>query len=94
MDLLRTHGNGYKIYKVGMYLYIKEPEYAYQYMCIVTPVEYMTGDKVFVFEKNNYITLSKTEPLEASPLDKVYLTDVYHSDSHCFITSVNPLRPT
>jgi len=92
MDLLLTYGNGYKIYKVGMYLYIKEPEYASQYMCILTPVEYKTGDKVFVFEKNNYISLSKTEPPEASLFDKVYLTDVYHSDSHCFTIPVNPLR--
>jgi hypothetical protein len=91
MDLLLTHGNGYKIYKVGMYLYIKEPEYASQYMCILTPVEYKTGDKVFVFEKNNYISLSKTEPPEASLFD-TYLTVVCHSDSHCFTIPVNPLR--
>ena len=67
MDLLHTHGNGYKIYKIGMYLYTKEPKYASQYMCILTSVEYKTGDKVFVFvfEKNNCTTLSKTEPLES-----------------------------
>jgi hypothetical protein len=95
MDLLRTQGNGYKIYKVGMYLYTKEPEYASQYMCILTSVKYNTGDKVLVFEKNNCITVSKIEPTEASPFDKVYLTDVCHSDdSHCLTTPVNPLRST
>jgi hypothetical protein len=95
MDLLRTNRNSYKIYKVGMYLYIKEPVYASQYMCILTLVKYKTGDNVFVLEKNNYITVSKIEPLEASQFDKVYLTNVYNSDnSHCFTPLVNPSSPT
>jgi hypothetical protein len=43
-----------------MYLYINDPEYSSQYMCILTPVKYNAGDKVFMLEKNNYITVSKT----------------------------------
>lgn len=80
MDLLRMHKNNFKIYKVGLYLYLKVPEYASQYMCILTPVEYKVGDKVFVMEKNNFITVSSLEPPEASQFDKVYSTVVCNSD--------------
>lgn len=91
MELLRTHSDSYKIYKVGTYLYIEEPEYASQYTCILTPVKYKTGDKVFVLEKNNYIIVSKVEPMRESPFDYVYSTNIFHSDNHP-VTQVKPLR--
>ena len=79
MDSLLTDDKKYKMYKVGTYIYMEEPLYAAQYMCIMSNENFKEGDRVFVVEQDSHVFLMNEEPLLMSN-QKCYRTNVCRSD--------------
>jgi hypothetical protein len=81
MDDLLTYDKKYKLYKVGSYLYVEEPLYAQQYLCILSTIQFKAGDRVFVVEKNKRVYLMTDEgDSDMEKTRKCYSTYVYQCD--------------